>query len=398
MFGAGGVEIKDLLPRLPPDVAALFEPVSALMVLNASDAEFEEMAAAVAARDYASPLLDSFYHEQYHCFQTYCTGYGFRRMCAMVKLVNLWETRAVLPVLTRSLVDWSFDVGTCLLPARARDPLLLWRQRRSAAAALRELAKRVPETNARTVAHLYYPKVYEGLARLQEDVGRVGRDGVSALDLLEGSAIVYSCLANAPGIAAEVLLGRLRGFNETYLRALRLVEAICGTRAPQVFLPATALALRYEHPENALVSCVKAFDLSTPGAEIATARTIAAQKPAIEGAGRWLGAASDVASSMRNPPRNYDRQLLAFRERAWGIDEFDLLSEPTRIGNVPVGSLGFNIVTRDRYRGAPAQLGSLAIAAVMLGAGSPIPELWRHHVRRAGFPGAQAIASRLRGD
>jgi len=89
-----------------------------------------------------------------------------------------------------------------------------------------------------------------------------------------------------------------------------------------------------------------------------------------------VGTAVDAAKRMRRPTKMYADQMDALRSRAWGIDELDLLSNPSAINSIPPGSLGFGLVTRSgKPRGFKDGAGPLMIASIMLRGGPSLHQV-----------------------
>lgn len=372
MFEDFAIDIKNLQIKLPPAVRAVFEPVSAIMVLNVTDAEFDAM-----RRDSSDPLAEVFAHEMYHCFQVYTSGYQFQRvglLCGALFTEYAEKQRwgDVLGQLSGHYLEKLFMKVTSWLPGRYRFPL----QARYAArvqlqdqAELRELATR----GQPSMIGARFPDLYRKLSELKQETLRAGEDGLSPNDLLEGSAAVYARFScqTAPSTTMQ-LLDYLDGLTETYSRALKKTTDICGERAKDIILPAAALALRYERPENAYCEIVRRIAASTPGEELASAKKLGAEMPRIEKAGEVLGTAGQVRAKTHSANRVYAEQMDALESGSWGIDELDLLTSPSAIGAIPPGSLGFGIRTLESVRGP---CNGLVIAAIMLRGGPSLYHL-----------------------
>jgi hypothetical protein len=219
--------------------------------------------------------------------------------------------------------------------------------------------------------------LYTALSKLKQQTTLPGKDGLSANDLLECSAEVYGKFSTkTTTLKTKQLLEELGPLGDTYVRALRVTADLCGERAIRIILPGAALALRYEHPENAYVELVRRIAESLEDGELAAAKKLAGDLPHIEQAGKILGTAVKVRANMRRPTKIYDRQMEALKSASWGIDELDLLTDANAIGAIPPGSLGFGIRTRDSARGFTDNRGMLVIAAIMLRGGPSI-----HHMQ-----------------
>jgi hypothetical protein len=136
-------------------------------------------------------------------------------------------------------------------------------------------------------------------------------------------------------------------------------------------LASAALALRYSAPQAALKTLLRIIADEPPGVEVAVARTLVSRGlPPINGAGDVLGTAWQVHRARRAKYKLYEMQLTALREGSWGVDELDILTLPEPLSRLPVGALGYAIVTRGGRRGFGNDVGlmgvRLMIASTML--------------------------------
>jgi hypothetical protein len=68
---------SDFKVTLERDVEGIFEPVSGVLFLNVDDARFDEWRHSEDPIRSDVRLAEVFFHEIYHCLQTYTTGYGY---------------------------------------------------------------------------------------------------------------------------------------------------------------------------------------------------------------------------------------------------------------------------------------------------------------------------------
>lgn len=380
MFEDLSVDVQDIKIKLPPSVSALFEPVSGVMVMNVPDEEFDAM-----RRDFSDPLAELFLHEMYHCFQAYCTGYQFNRVCELrdVLFAEL-QPRKAMPVLVNYLKSKMVLAFTACLPRGLKTTFRAWYYTHRLMRDRDELAQ-LMSNGQPSMMGARYPNLHRRLTAAKQGMLAVGDDGLTANDLLEGAAVVYARLAyQMTAVTATQMLAELKGLNETYTRALQITVDACGERAIRVLLPSVSLALQYERPENAYVEIMKLILRSEDGEELAAAKRLAADLPHLNRAGRAIGTAVAAARRIRKPSKVYEVQMNALRSGSWGIDELDLLTDPKAVSSVPYGSLGFGVVTRAGIpRGFPDGRGSLMIAAIMLRGGPSIHQEQMDVDRRA---------------
>jgi hypothetical protein len=370
------IDTQDLRIKLAPSLSGIFEPVSGVMFLNVTDAEFEAM-----RKDPQDPLVEVFTHEMYHCFQAYTCGYQFERVCLLRDVFAAeYSPRKLFPVVVQYFSQYVSGKLNALVAAclpRIFGNYLRMRHFMKTQLRERERLAQLAKENQPSMVGARFPNLHRKLSELKRETMLPGHQGLSANDLIESAAAVYARLSvQSVDMDAKQLLEDLNGMSETYTRALRLTMDICGDRATRILLPATALALRYQHPENAYIELATRIAHSDAGAELEAAKKLAANLPPIKEAGRVVGTAVDAAKRMRQPTKMYLDQMNALRSGTWGIDELDLLSNPSAINSIPPGSLGFGLVTRSgNPRGFKDGAGTLVIAAAMLRGGPSLHQL-----------------------
>jgi tetratricopeptide (TPR) repeat protein len=211
-----------------------------------------------------------------------------------------------------------------------------------------QLAKNAPFGDLSVMASRE-PLLAQAFDELWARVSARNSDGLSAMDLIECSAIIYEqILSHGRDGLEERLPGLWEIHSDTYRRAYNVAFKICGSRAPDIILPATALALRHSDPASAFPVFLSKLSQSQPGAERSEARALAEHPPTIPAAGRHLGTACNVRSKQWHNRRRYqiyDPVLDELGKRAWGVDEIDLLTEPS--ASEKLASFPFQIVTTD---------------------------------------------------
>lgn len=360
-------DFSQLIPRLSADTPAKFEELSGLMFVNIT---LEKMYAAGRLSDAGaasgdtetiisndedkSKIFAAINHETYHYLQVIATGYQFRYAS------DVWRT------LLRGLVVTQLPWHIREQVARTRDRWSSrifppwYRERWTGLMALYRAQNRLFRARASAKPSDYsilrplMPNLYARLDALEARRRARNAQGLSALDLIEASAVVYQF---ALTFAGEDWRGRLEAewpiFDDTYRRAFEFARAVCGRRAYDVILPAVALALRYARPADAYLPFVTQLAAAPPGEEAAAARALADKPRTMPGAGRYLGTAWDVRRRQWSFPRllfpvlrSYDKVLIPLRDRALGVDWFDLLVDPNAAGKL--SKIGFGFVFKDR--------------------------------------------------
>jgi tetratricopeptide (TPR) repeat protein len=339
-----------LMPRLPPGVVARFEAVSGLLILSVTSAELSSAASHLQSADEVSrKLFAAINHEMYHYFQVISSGYHFLHVAEMGEIAMLAAAR-IAAAQEQALGTFPQQDAS---PSESLEDALLWERRtgwqqliveRNYLAQLQDRA--LPGQQSLAVAQ--EPELMDAIERHYVELRACNSAGVSALDLIEGSALVYQyALTYADSTWEERMSAEWSQWDVSYQRAFDIAKDRCGMRARDVFLPAVALALRYEAPAEAYTDLLETLAAAPAGGEIAAARALAEQPPDIKPAGHFLGTAADVRRR-RVAERQWDRYdsiLDQVSQRAWGVDEFDLLTVPASSGSVP--GFPFGVVAAD---------------------------------------------------
>jgi hypothetical protein len=273
------------LPRLPADTRALFEVTSGLMVLNVDLATFQ-----TAAQNYASQtatrediaLFSTINHETYHYFQTLATGFQYSYASEVWRLIveeanalqrqreirlatNQEEEKAVASQLRESVrkelqsKDETEAVFFKALLTNLEEASALEAKRYTGFQRLLQQAQKAGSWEDSTQGDFSLlaaelPSLAKGFGQLWEKIRAPGVAGLSAEDLIEGSAIVFQHLLTHGREGLETRLANTWDeAGETYRKAFDIAREICGARALDIILPATALALRYASPPEAYV-------------------------------------------------------------------------------------------------------------------------------------------------
>jgi hypothetical protein len=116
------------------------------------------------------------------------------------------------------------------------------------------LSRRGQEHGERSVAGAIYPGLHAELRAIRAAAGERGSDGLSAIDVVEGSAFIYGRERVRP--SADVM-GDLRVAavdpDGPYWRLIDAASRVLGEWNSEAVLAASALALRYERPGGAFL-------------------------------------------------------------------------------------------------------------------------------------------------
>lgn len=366
-----------LLPRLPAEVVAQFEAVSGLMIVNVTG---EELVAAGQRLDAPlatdGQLFAAINHEMYHFFQTVATGYMFDHCSRIWGVVYKHMSRHS----RADLADRFWQARQRLLGWLLSPFLGAWKDRWLGWAKLNRGRRQLAEMQAaapagdHSLVDAMMPELRGELDALRTRLDQANAQGLSPLHLIEGSALFYQyALSYYSSDWRAKLEQEWPTYDDTYRRAFEMAKAAIGERAYDVFLPATALALNYENPQNAFMPL--AGLLAAMEDVAGWTRRIALLPPSLEGAGSYLGRASDVrlrGSRGQTQLKRYDEVLDTLRAGGWNLDEFDLLTDPMASMRVP--SFPYGIVAQDSMVTAPRNraetMAALLISNFVLGTAS----------------------------
>ncbi len=320
------VDPLPLLKRLPFDQTGQFEPVSGMMLVNITSAEFAEICDRYQAGQHTAADVDimrTINHEVYHFAQTVASGYMYQRQHRMFLMIR--------------------DAKLPPEPEAGVPPLLSEMTRLSA---LRERAA----PGDHSLAGAILPELFVHERQLAEIESEPNAAGLSIKALVEGSAVVH----------AELLMGDLAGARARVEAQLVIVPPVYrilfdltvsryGDRALELILPATALALRYTRPHDAYFELLAAIAGDPAGDPIARGRALGNDLPTIAEAGPILGTAIDV----HEPTAMYSVYAGLLRDLAdgkWQVDSYELLADPEAMQRMPGFPLG--LATRDGLLGS----------------------------------------------
>lgn len=354
--------LEQYLPKLPADTLALFEATSGLMVLNVDLATFQS-----AAHNFFTQtptfddiaLFSTINHETYHYFQTLATGFQYSYASEVWRLIveeaNVQQRQREIEQANNQEKEKTLEselkefakkelTPTDETDATLFEALLTNFEVSSAREARRytgfeSLLQQAQQARSWedsiqgdfSLLKAQLPSLAKGFSLLWEKIRAPGARGLSAEDLIEGSAIVFQHLLTFGREGLETHLANAwDDVPETYRRALDIAQDICGVRALDIILPATALALRYANPPEAYVAFLEKLNACDPGNEIAAARALASTRAEINGAGDYLGTALDVRRNQNTSDDRYpvyDDVLDKLENRVWDFDEIELMSD-----------------------------------------------------------------------
>jgi hypothetical protein len=341
--GAQTVDPKEFIKRLAPDQLGMFEPLSGLMLLNASRAEMQAITKRQWARQSTESdvaMLRTIDHETYHFAQAAASGYVFHRQRGLfMALENTIEPIPDFhldPELLKLAEEWRKRIGD--------DPDYKLRYER--AMAILEHQKKFTWMEARAAAGdnsvmgALYPGFFAHFKALTEAERIANADGLSILGLIEGSAVAHVHLLKYPiGYAPPRMQAELAPLPAVYHELYDLTAARMGDRSVELLLPAVALALRYAQPHNAYAPLLALLAESKPGEALERGRSLAGQLPEISGAGPLLGTAIEQRR-LHDGYRVYDPILEKLANLTWGFDSYDFLARPAAMESLnpfPVG-------------------------------------------------------------
>lgn len=341
------INIRQFIKSLDPDVRGVFEPLSGIMRIGMPQSEYQAAfgryaAGASTVEDVA--LIGTINHETYHAMQAAVSGYGFDQQRRRLAVLNSFE----------ELPDPAADpeVQSLLATLRAEagdDPDLQRRADRAEAVLLSHRAIEMLETRAEAGDYslwgALHPAFFRYQAELAEREAARNADGLSISGLLEGSAVAFANQLMYRGSGAQTKMeAEFKTLTPVYLELYTLTQARAGTRAMELLLPATALALCYTEPHNAYAPMLATLAGSQPGQALAYGRKLMEGPPALPVAGVVLGTSIQLRKG-DDSYRIYDKFIYGIEAGAWGVDAYAALADPDSLNRV--GSFPFALVTDD---------------------------------------------------
>lgn len=354
------LDVAALIKRLAPDQEALFEELSAVMLLNIEEEDWQAAVRRSSAGQ-STPeddrLARTMDHETYHFVQAAASGFMLDRQRNACRVLNAAPPRP-------HPLDDPANAG---MVARCREEV----QGDPEASARLEAVLRLASANELldelrssaspgdpSMAGAALPDFFEHLRRRAAEEAAPNAQGLSILGLLEGSAVLAShLLRSGPEQAADEMRAEVESLPPVYSELLDYSWSQVGERTIEAALPATALALCYARPNQAYCALLARVANGPPGGASARGRALFEAPPAIEAGGPWLG--DSVAQREGDDSyRLYDPYLAGLRTGAWGVDCYDLMADPGavyRTDRVPL-----TMVTRSAPHGKtePGDMGA----------------------------------------
>jgi hypothetical protein len=347
---SGMIDPKTLINWMPLGMLGLYEPISGLMLFNASDAEIDETTRRQTANELTEEDVARFRtinHELYHFAQATASGYMFERQC------QLFNALLAEPDCPSPEDDPLFQQCAALLRANAGDDLAL-NQRADRLLKVLALDAQVRMWNAETapndnsLAGVRRPGFFRLCAALAEREAARNGCGLSIKGVLEGSAVVHAnLLTYGPGDHTQRVEAELASLPPVYGELYAHTCSLVGDRTLELLLPTVALALHYTEPHMAYCSLLALVAESPVGEAMARGRCIAAALPALDADNPVLGNSIEVR---RRYERYifYDKILEKIGSGELGVSCYSLLADPQAMHTMyfPVG-----VITQDGYRG-----------------------------------------------
>jgi hypothetical protein len=363
-------DVHDLIVALDPDIKGKFDPLSGLMMLNVSQAEYMESFTRFANKTQVEDdrdLINTINHETYHGLQASASGYYYDRQRRQFATLNAYEPVSEIPIPP----DVQADLDTMRKEAGA-DPALIARADRAEAVVRAEYAIRYYDEVAMPGDNSVFGALHPAFFRLQDQLAKEeaqpNADGLSTLAILEGSAVAFAHRIMRPnGGAEEAMIADFANtppvyrqlYDWTGKRAASLGQT---GRAFELLLPTTALALCYTQPNNAYGPLLQLLAASEPGQAIAAGQAIIAKLPEIPNAGPILGTALDVRR--RDPSyKLYDKFLDALATPRWSFDAYGLLADTANMDIID--TFPFSLITSDGLDRLPSAMDFNEFAARM---------------------------------
>ncbi len=353
---SGTIDLHDLLVSLDPDIQGKLEPLSGLLMLNVGQAEYMEgfqRFAANASTENDRDLIGTINHETYHGLQAAASGYCFHRQSRQFAVLNAVEPIPELPF--PPAIQASLDT---LRSEAGDDPQLQARADRAEAIVRSEQAIQYFDSVAmpgdNSIFGALHPAFFRFQTALVEQEALTNPDGLSIAAVLEGSAVAFAHRVMRPGTGAEqAMLAEFATLPPLYRQLYDVTLAHAPTRAFELLLPATALALSYTQPHNAYLPLLQALAASQPGEALASGQAMAGSLPDIPSAGAILGTALELRRA-DNSYRIYDNFLQALGAPRWPFDAYGLLADPANM-NV-IDTFPFSILTADSFQRLPSAM------------------------------------------
>jgi hypothetical protein len=351
------INVHDLIVQLDPDIKGKFEPLSGLMLLNADQDDYADAFNRFATHAPITPdeedLIGTINHETYHGLQAAASGYYYDKQRRLFAAFNTPEP--VPEILIPPDVQGYLDT---MRKEAGNDPALNARTDRAEAVIRSEYAIRYFDTVAAPDDNSIFGALHPAFFRLQDQLdkeeGELNSEGLSTQGILEGSAVAFAHQVMRPhGNAEQFILASFAETPPVYRQLYDWTTQRVASRALELILPTTALALCYTRPNNAYAPLLQTLATSEPGKAIAAGQSLMANLPVIPAAGPILGTALDVRR--RDPSfKIYDKFLDALATPRWSFDAYGLLADTANMDIID--TFPFSLVTNSDFQILPSAM------------------------------------------
>jgi hypothetical protein len=362
---SGLVDLHDLIVSLDPDIKGKFEPLSGLMMINLPNDEYMQSFARFAANASTEDdrdLIGTINHETYHGLQAAASGYCFDRQRRQLAVLNTPEASPDLPIppeLQKHLDTMRREAGDNP-DLNARADRAEWVIRAQQAI---EYFDTVAMHGDNSIFGALHPAFFRFQSELDQAEAQHNPEGLSILGILEGSAVAFAAQVMRPNGGAEVaMLAEFADHPPVYRELYDWTTQRVQSRAFELMLPATALALCYAQPHNAYGPLLTMLAAAAPGGAITLGQTLSISLPDIPGAGAILGTSIDIRGA-DDSYRLYDTFIAALAQPRWPFGPYGLLADPANM-NI-IDTFPFSAITADSYQRLPSAMTFEELAARM---------------------------------
>jgi len=359
---SGLVDLHDLMVALDPDIKGKFEPLSGLMMINLPNEEYMQSFARFATNASTADdrdLIGTINHETYHGLQASASGYCFDRQRRQFAVLNTPEASPDLPIPAelQTLLDAMRQEAGDNPDLKARADRAEWVTRAQQAI---EYCDTVAIPGDNSIFGALQPAFFRFQSELEQSEAQHNSHGLSILGILEGSAVAFAAQVIRPkGGTEAAMLADFADHAPLYRELYDWTTQRVQSRAFELMLPATALALCYAQPQNAYGPLLTMLAGAAPGQAVAFGQTLSVSLPAIPPGRAILGTSIDLRRA-DDSYRIYDNFIAAMR---WPFGPYGLLADPANM-NV-VDTFPFSAITADSYQRLPSAMTFEELAARM---------------------------------
>jgi hypothetical protein len=362
---SGLVDLRDLIVALEPDIKGKFEPLSGLLMINQPNDEYMESFARFAANTPTEDdrdLIGTINHETYHGLQAAASGYYFDCQRRKFAVFNTPEAPPDLPIPAKlqTLLDTMRQEAGDNPDLKARADRAEWVIRAQQAI---EYFDAVAMPGDNSIFGALHPAFFRFQSEIDRSEAQHNSEGLSILGILEGSAVVFAAQVMYPrGGAEAAMLADFANHPLVYRELYDWTKERVQSRAFELILPATALALCYAQPHNAYGPLLAMLAGAAPGQAVALGQTLSGNLPPIPAGGAILGTSIDIRG-VDDSYRIYDKFITALAAPRWPFDPYGLLADPANM-NV-IDTFPFSAITNESYQRLPSAMTFDELAARM---------------------------------